>query len=375
MPRKGGVFMKRLLFLFLFAVSLFRLIATAEDADSYRVLVLGDVHYDRPELHTDPASGNNKAHIRNIKMWKEATPELLTRAGKCAQDEAAAFVIQLGDLTHGYAGTAELQKRMLSEGVAAVKAYFPKTPLLIVRGNHDVSVLKGAADDRAPADAVLIPSVPDLPGLTKSEKNGNCALRHGKDLFIAVDGFLPAKEIVAFVKRTIDANPDARCIFLLTHLPVLPASAKAPFWLLPGHYEIAELLETRRALILAAHTHVPSVTCRVTKRGTLRQLVVSSMGSQWAPDRILAPQITSWEEFVKVGKARPLRGWNKKNPKRWPVLEAKGEYYFRQLFLNSGYVLLRFDDKGCTVECHTGGKRPADVMRLSWQDDTWSDRK
>ena len=353
--------MKKLFFLV--AVSLFCLIAAAEDRNSYRVLVLGDIHYDRPELHTDPAFARKKAHIRNLKMWKAATPALLAQAGKLAETESAAFVIQLGDITHGYAGTPELQTRMLREGVAAVKAYFPRTPLLIVRGNHDVSVSKGTADDRSPADAVLIPSVPDLPGLTKPKNNGNYSLRKGKDLFIAVDGFLPAKEIVAFVKRTLDANPDARYIFLLTHLPVLPASAKAPFWLLPGHYELAELLDTRQALILAAHTHVPSQACRVTKQGMLVQLVVSSMGSEWEPDHIRAPKITSWEEFVKIGKARPLRGWNKKNPQRWPVLEAKGKYVFRQLHLNSGCVLLRIDDRGYTVEYHTGGKRPAFVMR------------
>ena len=354
--------MKKLFFLF--AVPLFCLIAAAEDPNSYRVLVLGDVHYDRSDLHADPRFGNQKAHVRNLAMWKAATPALLAQAGALAKAESAAFVVQLGDITHGYAGTAELQRRMLREGVAAVKEYFPQTPLLIVRGNHDVSVLKGTADDRSPADAVLIPATPDMPGLTKSEKNGNYALRMGKDLFIAVDGFLPAREIVAFVKQTIDANPDARYIFFLTHLPVLPASAKAPFWLLPGHYEIAELLETRRSLILAAHTHVPSLTCRVTERGKLLQLVVSSMGSQWEADRILAPKITTWKEFVEIGKARPLRGWNKKNPQRWPVLEAKGKYEFRQLFLNSGCVLLRVDDDGCAVEYHTGGKLPSYVMRL-----------
>ena len=355
--------MKRRFFLFAFALVCL-IAAAAEDANSYRVLVLGDIHYDRPELHTDPGLGSNKAHLRNIAMWKRATPALLARAGECAETESAAFVIQLGDITHGYAGTAELQRRMLNEGVAAVKAYFPRIPLLIVRGNHDVSVAKGTADDRSPADAVLTPSVPDLPGLTKSGKNGNYALRQGKDLFIAVDGFLPAKEIVAFVRRTLDAHPDARYIFLLTHLPVLPASAKAPFWLLPGHYEIAELLENRRALILAAHTHVPSLTTRVTKRGKVVQLVVSSMGSQWEPERIVPPKVTTWEEFVGIGKSRPRRGWNKKNPQRWPVLEAKGEYTFTQLFLNSGYALLRVDDGGGAVEYHTGGKRRSYVMRL-----------
>ena len=343
----------------LFALSFCCLIAAAEDPNSYRVLLLGDVHYDRTELHTDP----NLAKKRNLKMWKAATPALLAYSGELAKTESAAFVVQLGDITQGYAGTPELQRKMLTEGVTAVKAYFPETPLLIVRGNHDVSVLKGTNDDRSPADAVLIPATPDLPGLKKSEKNGNWALRKGSDLFIGVDGFLPAKEVVGFVKETLDANPDARYIFLLTHLPVLPASAKAPFWLLPGHYEIAELLENRQALIFAAHTHVPSLACRTTERGKLTQLVVSGMGCYWAPDRVIAPKITTWEQFVEIGKAQPQVGWNKKNRKRWPVLNSKGKYEFRQLFFNGGCAVLRVDDDGFAVEYRNGGEQPAYILR------------
>ena len=107
--------MKKLFFLF--AAVLFCRIAAAEDPNVYRVLVLGDIHYDRAELHTDPKIAKTKGHIRNLTMWKAATPALLAQAGKLAETESAAFVIQLGDITHGYAGTAELQTRMLNEGI------------------------------------------------------------------------------------------------------------------------------------------------------------------------------------------------------------------------------------------------------------------
>ncbi len=354
--------MKRVLLLLV--MSLFFMAAAAENAGSYRVLLLGDVHYDRSELHSDPDIAKNKSHIRNIGMWKRKTPELLTLAAKCAEAESPAFVVQLGDLTQGYAGTEELQQRMLTEGVAAVKAYFPKTPLLVVRGNHDASVRSGAYDS-APANAVLLPHTAAEFALKEPGKNGNYAFRQGKDLFIAVDDFLPAKEIVAFVKRTLNAHPDARYVFFMTHLPVLPASAGAPFWLLPGHYQVAALLETRQALILAGHTHIPSLECRVTKRGTLRQLIISSMGNKWNPVRIVPPRITSWEDFVKIGKSRPLHGINRNNPKHWPVLEKKGKYSFTQLFNNSGFALLRVDDGGYTVEYFTGGEKPAYTFKSS----------
>ena len=340
--------MKKLLSLIV--LSLFFLSATAEE---YRVLVLGDIHYDRKELHTSAKILASKSHRRNIEMWKKATPELLARAGKAAKNESVRFVIQLGDITHGYAGTEALQRQLLTEGYAAVKAYFPETPLLVVRGNHDAGI-KSGADGDAVASEVLTPTVVNAFGAEKVDADGNCAFRQGDDLFIAINGFLPAKKIVAFVEKTLEANPDTRYVFFLTHLPVLPASASVPFWLLPGHYRIAELLETRQALILAAHTHVPSVELRVTQRGMLRQLIVSSMGSQWNPEKLTPPRFTSWDEFVKIGKSRPARKRNQNNSKRWPVLEAKGTYFFRELFLSSGWVMLHIDDAGYTVEYFTG---------------------
>ena len=331
----------------LLAISLVLLTSAAEE---YRVLVMGDIHYDRKELHTDPKILASKSHRRNLEMWKKATPELLTRAGEAAKSESVRFAVQLGDITHGYAGTEEFQRQLLKEGYAAVKSYFPETPLLVVRGNHDAGI-KSGADGNAVANAVLTPTVVTAFGADKVDDDGNCVLRQGDDLFIAVNGFLPADKIVAFVERTLKANPETRYVFFLSHLPVLPASAKVPFWLLPGHYKVAELLETRQTLILAAHTHVSSMELRVTERGTLRQLIVSSMGSQWDPESVTPPRYTSWEEFLAAGKKLSTRNKiNKNNPKRWPVLEAKGTYFLRELFLNSGWVILRIGDDGYTVD-------------------------
>ena len=343
----------------LLAISLVLLTAAAEE---YRVLVLGDIHYDRKELHTDPKILASKSHRRNLEMWKKATPELLTRAGEAAKSESVRFAIQLGDITHGYAGTEEFQRQLLTEGYAAVKSYFPETPLLVVRGNHDAGI-KSGADGDAIASAVLTPTVEKEFGADKVDGDGNCAFRQGDDLFIAINGFLPAEKIVGFVERTLEANPETRYVFFLSHLPVLPASAKVPFWLLPGHYKVAELLETRQTLILAAHTHVSSMELRVTERGTLRQLIVSSMGSQWNPEGFTPPRFTSWEELLAVSKKLPERKKNKNNRKRWPVLEAKGTYFMRELFLNSGWVILRIDDDGYTVDYFTGKEKASYTFR------------
>lgn len=345
--------MKKLLWLVFLAY--FCVAATAGDPRVYRVLILGDVHYDRPDLHKDPDYGKkNKSHIRNLKMWKKATPELLTLAGKCAEAERPVFVVQLGDITQGGAGNRELRRRMLKDGYSAVKAYFPKIPLLLVRGNHDASASDRGDDN--PVDAVAKPPVVDELGV-KSYENGCFAIRQGPDLFIAANGFIPAEQIVSFVRKTLDSNPDARFVFFMTHLPVFPASINQPFWLVPGHLEIAELLETRPSLIFAAHTHIPSMAERITERGHLRQIVVSSMGNTWDPRGIVAPRIRSWEEFVEIAGSRRKSG-SKFNPMHWAEEETTGKYIFSQLFRNSGFVMLNVDESGYTVEyCIGEGNR------------------
>ena len=337
--------MKKLLWLVLSAF--FCVALTAEDPGAYQVLILGDVHYDRADLHKDPDYGKkNKSHARNLKMWKKATPELLTLAGKCAAAERPVFVVQLGDIIQGGAGTRELRLRMLKDGYAAVKKYFAKTPLLLVRGNHDVHKSDRRGSD--PVDELAKPPVVDELGV-KSYENGCFAIRQGRDLFIAVNDFIPAERIVSFVKKTLDANADARFVFFLTHLPVLPASINQPFWLVPGHLEIAELLETRPSVIFAAHTHIPSRVERITERGQLTQIIVSSMGNTWHPRGILEPRITSWEEFVKISKSRSKPG-SRYNPTVWEAKETPGKYEFGQLFRNSGFVVLKVDDSGYRIE-------------------------
>ena len=345
--------MKKLLYLVL--LSFFCLAVKAEDTGAYRVLILGDVHYDRADLHKDPDYGkNNKSHGRNLKMWKKATPELLTLAGKCADAEHPVFVVQLGDIIQGGAGTRELRLRMLKDGHAAVKAYFPKTPLLLVRGNHDVHKSDRRGSD--PVDMLARPPVVDELGV-ESYENGCFAIRRGRDLFIAVNGFIPADQVVTFVRKSLEANADARFVFFMTHLPLLPVSINQPFWLVPGHLEIAELLEKRPSLIFAAHTHIPSIAERITERGHLTQIVVSSMGNTWHPRGIVAARIASWEDFVKSSRSRRKSG-SRYNPLRWPEEEIRGKFVFRQLFRNSGFVMLKVDDSGYAVEyCIGDGHR------------------
>ena len=355
--------MKHRFAFFLFGVFFFFLsVVSAAEIGAYRVMFLGDVHYDALEYH-HIGYKKKSAFKRNVTMWKSASPQLFKAAGEQAGKDNVAFVVQLGDITQGDADTPELQEKMFRTAVEILKRNFPGRQLLVIKGNHDVRDAN-AKTDNGPAQRALLPlvaaelKVPKLP-------DGHYTFRRGKDLYIAVDGFVGRKKPAAFVKKALDDNPDARYVFLLTHLPVLPACAKYPVWLLPGFEEIAAMLETRKALVIAAHTHRPSVTTRTTPRGTLPQIVVSSMGCDWNPDKIVPNDLTDWEKYAAAAMKAKLVGRNTRVPKEFPRIAALGSYTHRRDFTNSGFVVLDVDDSGVTARVFTNSSgTPSATLKL-----------
>ena len=335
------------------------------DAKSYKIIVMGDAHFDAMEFHkTLPqTSGRKFERGRNITMWKAKSPALFAAAGKRAAAEHAAFAVQLGDLVQGDGDDAKTQGAMIRKGFAALKKNFPRMPLLIVKGNHDVRVV-GKSKNNAAANAALLPVISKELG-RKVAKNSCYAFMRGRDLYIAIDGFIPAKETEAFVKKTLAAHPDTRYVFFMTHLPILPASLGAPFWLVPGYDKIAALLETRNTLILAAHTHSPSLSTRTTKRGKLTQLIVSSMGNSWKAKRGKG-KCGDWESFVAaVENGIPKAKNPEKIRKLWTAWKNSGDHTFRHLFPNSGFAVLEIDDEKVVAHYYINtSAKPAVTLEL-----------
>lgn len=336
-----------------------------EGGSEYRVLILSDTHFDAEEFHQSPGANKSrqKERERNLGMWKSRSPKLLEAAAGRAEAVGAAFVVHLGDMAQGDCDTPELQKAMIEKAFADLKKYFPKLPLVVVKGNHDIRT-KEKRRDNDTANAALLPLV--AKELKFGElKNGNYAFRYGPDLFIAVDGFVSARECVAFVKKTLDDNQHTRYVFLLTHLPLLPASPGSSFWLLPGHYQIASLLETRQTLVLAGHTHRPSFTTRSTKTGRLPQLVVCSLGASFR-SKAAPGNIQDWQSFLTEAKKNTIRGDNAaKMRKAWRIMESKGTYTHKQLFANSGFVVLDIGNRKVESRYYINASaKPASTMLL-----------
>lgn len=335
------------------------------DTGSYKIVVMGDAHFDSEEFHrTKPStSGKKYERSRNARMWKTKSPALFAAAGKRAASEHAAFAVQLGDMVQGDGDDAKTQGAMIRKGFAAIKKYFPDIPLLIVKGNHDIRVV-GKNRNNDAANAALLPIISKELG-RKVTKNSCYAFMRGRDLYIAIDGFIPAKAIEAFVKKSLAAHPDTRYVFFMTHLPVMPASLGMPFWLVPGYDRIAALLETRNTLILAAHTHSPSLSTRVTKRGKLTQLIVSSMGNAWSSKRAKG-KCADWENFASEVEKNIPKGKNQeKVRKQWTQWKSSGEFTFQHFLRNSGFVVLVIDDEQVVAHYYTSkSAKPAVKLKL-----------
>ena len=332
----------------------------------YKVLVMGDAHFDAPEFHRTPPASDGRRHerSRNLKMWKANSPALFSAAGKRAAAEKVAFAVQLGDLAQGDCDDAELQGAMIRKAYATVKKNLPDgVPFLLVKGNHDIRTV-GKSKNNAAANAVLLPIISKELG-RKVTKNSCYAFMRGRDLYIAVDGFIPAKETEAFVKKTLDAHPDTRYVIFMTHLPLLPASIRAPFWLVPGYDKIAAMLETRNTLVLAAHTHSPSLSTRTTVRGKITQLIVSSMGNAWSSKRIKG-KFLDWAGFVSAVEGEIPKAKNpEKIRKRWTDWKSSGDMTFQYFFVNSGFVVLEIDDDQVVAHYYINtAAKPAATLKL-----------
>ena len=335
------------------------------NSDRYKIIVMGDAHFDGMEFHQIPPATDGRKHERrrNITMWENKSPKLFAAAGKRAKAEDAAFAVQLGDLVQGDCDNAKLQGEMIRKGFATLKKNFPDIPFLIVKGNHDIRVV-GKGKNNAAANAALLPIVSKELG-RKVTKNSCYAFMRGRDLFIAIDGFIPAKETESFVKRMLEKHPDTRYVFFMTHLPLLPASLGRPFWIVPGYDKIAAMLEKRNTLILAAHTHSPSLATRTTDGGKLTQLIVSSMGSSWSPKRAKG-KCVNWASFVKsveegIQKAKK----SEKASRQWANWKSSGRHTFRHLFRNSGFAVLEIDDNQVVAHYYTNtSAKPAATLKL-----------
>ena len=232
-------------------------------AGDYKVLLLGDIHFDAPRYHTSPdgkiKSRYSKPHSA---MWANKQAHNFLSAAAKALDKEFPFVIQVGDFIEGYGATEAQRAEMMTDAFKTVKGFFPEHKLLAVKGNHDVrremeksvkgKIRKVAGWDHRTYVKNFLPLL--AKELGRKKLDSNFILTHGKDLFIFYDGFANSARSMAFLKKALEVNATARNVFFITHLPVLACSTLDPAWLLPRYAQVAELLAQRNAPLSAATT-------------------------------------------------------------------------------------------------------------------------
>ncbi|MBQ6352601.1 MAG: hypothetical protein IJJ28_04990, partial [Lentisphaeria bacterium] len=114
--------------------------------------------------------------------------------------------------------------------------------------------------------------------------------------------------------------------------------------------QIVKLLETRNTLILAAHTHSPSLVTLTTKRGKLTQLITSSMGHSWGM-KFAPGAIENWQGYSAAVEKELAKGGRKAEAKKqqWTAWKNSGAWTFRHLCRNAGFVVLDVNGDGVSA--------------------------
>lgn len=320
-------------------------------AKEYNFVALGDIHYDGEKYHTSipEQSYKKKERARNINMWKSGKSDLVLKAAGNSAGEKTAFAVQAGDFTQGDCDSAELHELMFKDAFAAVKKYFPQHKLLAVAGNHDVRMGGKNGNSSAPAVKAFFPLI--AKELGRGNVDTNYAVRQGKDLFLFFDGFSGAKKAENFVKKALADAPDARYVFFVSHLPVLPCSIGVAGWLIPAKDKIIPMLAARNAIVITAHTHWPSFISVKTPDGTLSQLVISSMGEQWNPATKPYVKIDKLETYLQ--KARSRKKVSKSNLDALDMIEKFTVDDFSMFSGHSGFAVITVNDNEVTAGIHT----------------------
>ncbi len=332
---------------------------------SYSVLVLGDVHFDAPEIgvyhaHYKPTTGK-AAEIFPLRMkrehdqWSGLMQRLAAAARKDVRTDTK-FVLQLGDLIQGNCAKAAVHAKMLEDGFAYFKkTVSPDLPFVPVVGNHDVD--KSLWLDKKTAMEVFCETM--FPKWTRElgrpVDSTTFAFRQGPDLFLYADFNYPDPERIL---NLLEDNANVRHTFLVSHGAVVPVAPGAHFrWFLLGKKEqesarrkLFSVLCRRHAIALVGHNHVTSFADLKTPEGRLTQFMATSV---WAAEGQAdkAPKYTAPAEYARLPK----------KAKDYDLADARtlfGEYrpHVKDFFFSGqqGRFMLDVSDTSVTMTAYGG---------------------
>ena len=258
------------------------LAANRENYNRFSFLLLGDTHFDRIKHHDIAWMHEHFAKdISQVENYCRHTEEKLPRLLKAAKsrlgkaDPSTAFALHVGDLVEGICGNNELATRHCEEGWEFFKQANLGVPLLMTKGNHDVT---GPGSVEAYNEVLLQKTAKEL-GRDKLERT-SYSFKQGDNLFAVFDAY--DRDAIDWLEELV-SKTDFRRLFVLMHLPVVPYNARSN-WRVYYHERQAErrqrlvdLLGQHRAIVLCGHLHKYSLLVRRCKTGKFAQLAISSV--------------------------------------------------------------------------------------------------
>jgi hypothetical protein len=261
--------------------------AVAADVDEdWSLPLLGDIHFDRLDHHDHEwlakEHPGDVSQVQNYsRITREMTPRLLARV----RDDLAAlqqaktpvpFVLQLGDLLEGLCGNAKLAARHARDGIEFVRAAGFTAPLLMTKGNHDIT---GPGAPESFRDIVL----PSLAAASQDDvSDANFTSRQGATLVVFYDAY--DRSSLDWFAKTLDRTRPQRLIVAI-HPPVVPYNARSNWHIYSSPRQanertlLLELLGRHQALVLCGHLHKYSFLVRRTDAGRFVQLAISSVAT------------------------------------------------------------------------------------------------
>ncbi len=305
--------------------------------DAYKLLVFSDWHYDRMKFHTpDPDREWVMTQAeRYSSLWDKFSIDVMEAAAKLDSE----FVIGCGDNLEGYFNSPESQSEALKELDALVKKHLKRDWVMVV-GNHEYA----PADNR---DAYF-ETAHEL-GLGPDARSFYA--RYGKDLYIFWDD-ISAK--LDFIREALQSNRDARYVFVVTHLPVLPLSGR---WTAFGYdakdnrrKELLDLLCERNAVVLCGHVHLFSHSEYTGEKGKFSQVTVNSTIDNFSWKTPSQKELDSEYPFVLPVNYNRVKD---ENSMRSFLNEFQGKVSGVEVYNAVGYGHLNISDSGISMDVYS----------------------
>lgn len=333
-------------------------------AGAEKLLLLGDIHYDRIDSHDMEWLAGKGDDLRQVTqeycVWtRENYPQF---AGKLRQVAAGCnAAIQLGDLSEGLAGNRLKAEYMAHDAIGALDSLHLSIPFIMVKGNHDIT---GPGAKEAFRD-VYLPAMSRLTQRSDTLQHATYATAIGNDLFVVCYDPWDKSATPELLDSLLQSSA-ARHKFVALHEPVIPVNHRC--WHVyrkdaEKRNRLLKAIARNHATVLCAHLHKYSVVSRRTPWGPIVQIMVNSV--------IRNPYRQSPAEFTRNYGQTMFDGHQTWQPasldqrRRW--IEDETPYIDYYVFADiPGYATLSIDGDDITLHYFYGCEdTPIDSVNIT----------